>query len=37
MGHEIRPIAEGDVEGFREVLDAVARERRFLSFLEAPT
>jgi hypothetical protein len=35
MNHEIRPIAESDVESFSEVLDAVAREGRFLSFLEA--
>lgn len=33
MTYEIRLIAESDVEGFREVL---ARERRYLSFLEAP-
>jgi ribosomal protein S18 acetylase RimI-like enzyme len=35
MDHEIRPIAESDVERFREVLDALAREG-FLAFLEAP-
>lgn len=33
---EIRPIEPGDIEGFHQVLDSVARERRFLSFLEAP-
>ncbi|HKU47134.1 MAG TPA: GNAT family N-acetyltransferase [Burkholderiales bacterium] len=32
----IAPIAEGHIEGFREVLDSVARERRALLFLEAP-
>lgn len=32
----IRPIEESDVAGFRAALDAVCRERRFLSFLEAP-
>src|SRR5712664_81152 len=36
MNPEIRPIRSGDIERFREVLDAVAREKRFLSFLEAP-
>jgi ribosomal protein S18 acetylase RimI-like enzyme len=33
---EIRPIAEDHIPGFREALDAVAREQKFLSFLEAP-
>ena len=32
----IRPIELGDIPGFRDVLDAVARERRFLLTLEAP-
>jgi ribosomal protein S18 acetylase RimI-like enzyme len=36
MKHDIRPIAASDVEGFRGVLDVVAQEKRFLSFLEAP-
>jgi RimJ/RimL family protein N-acetyltransferase len=35
MTYEIRPIAERDIESFRDTLDRVARERRFLSFLEA--
>lgn len=34
--HQILPIAEEHIEGFREVLDTVARERRYLAFLEAP-
>lgn len=33
---EIVPIAEGHAEGFHAALDAVARERKYLSFLEAP-
>jgi L-amino acid N-acyltransferase YncA len=33
---EIREIEEADIPGFRECLDAVARERRFLALLEAP-
>jgi RimJ/RimL family protein N-acetyltransferase len=33
---EIRQMREEDVEGFRAVLDVVARERRFLLFFEAP-
>lgn len=32
---EIRPIAEDHIPGFREALDTVAREQKFLSFLEA--
>ena len=32
----IRPIELDDIEGFRETLDAVARERRYLLTLEAP-
>jgi ribosomal protein S18 acetylase RimI-like enzyme len=35
MPYEIRTISEHDIEGFRAALDSVARERRFLSFLEA--
>ena len=31
------PIAEEHIEGFRAGLDSVARERRYLTFLEAPT
>jgi ribosomal protein S18 acetylase RimI-like enzyme len=31
------PIAEEHIEGFRAVLDSVARERRYLAFLEAPS
>jgi ribosomal protein S18 acetylase RimI-like enzyme len=34
--YRILPIAEEHIEGFREVLDTVARERRYLAFLEAP-
>lgn len=33
---EIREIEEADIPGFRECLDSVARERRFLAQLEAP-
>ncbi|WP_315835751.1 GNAT family N-acetyltransferase [Bradyrhizobium prioriisuperbiae] len=33
---EIRQIEPRDVDGFYAVLDAVARERRYLAFLEAP-
>jgi ribosomal protein S18 acetylase RimI-like enzyme len=36
MDYRIVPIAEDHIEGFRAVLDSVARERRYLSFLEAP-
>jgi L-amino acid N-acyltransferase YncA len=36
MPVEIVPIEEGHIEGFHRALDAVARERRYLSFLEAP-
>lgn len=32
----IEPIREDHVEGFREALDIVARERKYLIFLEAP-
>lgn len=34
--YEITPIAENHILGFRATLDAVARERKSLSFLEAP-
>ena len=37
MIYEIRPIAEDNIASFRETLDAVAREQKFLSFLEAPS
>ncbi len=33
---EIVPIAEGHIDGFHRALDIVARERRYLAFLEAP-
>ena len=33
---EIVPIAEGHIVGFHRALDFVARERRYLAFLEAP-
>lgn len=33
---EIREIEQADIPGFRECLDSVARERRFLALLEAP-
>jgi ribosomal protein S18 acetylase RimI-like enzyme len=33
---EIVPIERRHIAGFREVLDEVARERRWLAFLEAP-
>lgn len=36
MSVEIRPIAIEHVDGFHRALDAVARERQWLSFLEAP-
>jgi len=37
MDYRIIPIAEEHIESFRMVLDSVARERRYLSFLEAPS
>jgi ribosomal protein S18 acetylase RimI-like enzyme len=37
MEYRISPIAEQHIEGFRAVLDCVARERRYLAFLEAPS
>ena len=36
MSYEIRPIAEDDIPGFHATLDAVVREQKFLSFVEAP-
>ena len=33
---EIRPIRPEDIEGFRHAVDVVARERKYLAFLEAP-
>lgn len=36
MSWQVVPIERRHVAGFREVLDAVARERRYLAFLEAP-
>ena len=33
---EIGPIAPDQIPSFHHALDAVARERRFLAFLEAP-
>jgi ribosomal protein S18 acetylase RimI-like enzyme len=33
---EIVPITEGHIESFHRTLDVVARERRYLAFLEAP-
>lgn len=36
MTIEIVPIAEEHIEGFRAVLDEVAREKRYLTFLAAP-
>ncbi len=36
MPVDIVPIEEGHIEGFHRTLDIVARERRYLAFLEAP-
>ncbi|HTE15355.1 MAG TPA: GNAT family N-acetyltransferase [Burkholderiales bacterium] len=36
MKYPVVPIAEGYIESFREALDAVTRERRYLAMLEAP-
>ena len=36
MAFRVVPIAEEHIAGFRAALDGVARERRFLIFLEAP-
>lgn len=37
MSVEIVPIERRHIAGFREVLDGVARERRWIAFLEAPS
>ena len=37
MTYRIVPIAEAHIEGFRAALDSVAREHRYLAFLEAPS
>lgn len=36
MTHEIVPISHEHIESFHRTLDFVARERRYLAFLEAP-
>jgi ribosomal protein S18 acetylase RimI-like enzyme len=36
MAVAVRPISLEDADGFRQVLDSVARERRFLALIEAP-
>ena len=36
MTFRVVPITEAHIDGFRATLDAVARERRYLLFLEAP-
>jgi ribosomal protein S18 acetylase RimI-like enzyme len=36
MAVDIVPIAESHIDGFHRTLDFVARERRYLSFLEGP-
>jgi ribosomal protein S18 acetylase RimI-like enzyme len=36
MAVEIVPISQDHIEGFHRALDFVARERRYLAFLEAP-
>lgn len=36
MNIDIVPIAESHIEGFHKALDSVARERKFLAFLQAP-
>ena len=36
MAFDVVPIAGRHIDGFRATLDAVARERRYLYFLEAP-
>ena len=36
MTFRVVPIAEEHIDGFRSALDSVARERRYLTFLEAP-
>jgi ribosomal protein S18 acetylase RimI-like enzyme len=34
---QIMPIAEEHIEGYHECLDSVARERRYLAFVQAPS
>lgn len=36
MTVEIRPITARDIEGFHRAVDVVAREQKYLAFLEAP-
>ncbi|OIQ69372.1 mycothiol acetyltransferase [mine drainage metagenome] len=36
MSIEVRAITEGDIEGFREALDSVAKEKRYLASFVAP-
>jgi len=37
MNWQVVPTERRHIAGFREVLDSVARERRYLAFLEAPS
>ena len=37
MAVDIVPISQSHIEGFHRALDFVARERRYLAFLEAPS
>lgn len=36
MDYQIIPITMAHIEGFRKAVDSVAREKRYLSFLEGP-
>jgi RimJ/RimL family protein N-acetyltransferase len=36
VAHSIAPIAEEHIDGFRAAVDSVARELKYLAFLEAP-
>lgn len=36
MTYQIVPIAEEHIPGFREAVDVVSREKKYLAFLEAP-
>jgi len=36
LTYQIVPIAEAHIAGFRDAVDVVARERKYLAFLEAP-
>jgi len=36
MTYQIVPIAEEHISGFRAAVDVVARESKYLAFLEAP-